>query len=66
MGLFGRKKKGGKRCPECRSYAMVEGYGYCTKDLPSTINIRLLSQDGIKRQCPKCPDAMTCESWTAK
>ncbi len=65
MGLFGRKRsKKGQRCPECAHYAMVEGHGYCTKDLPDSVNIRLLSGAAIKRQCERCPEAMTCESWT--
>ena len=66
MPLFGRKSSGGKRCPECRYYAMVEGYGYCAKDVAASVNIRLLSGPAIKRQCEKCPEAMTCETWTAK
>lgn len=66
MGLFGRKSAGNKRCPECRFYAMVEGYGYCTKDVPSNVNVRFLTVAGIKRQSAKCPEAMTCESWAAK
>lgn len=66
MGLFDRKRsKKGQRCPECTYYAMVEGHGYCTKDLPDSVNVRLLSGDAIKRQCERCPDVMTCESWTA-
>jgi len=66
MRLFGRRKSAKNRCPECTHYVMVEGYGYCAKDIPSSVNVRLLSTDGLKRKCPKCPDAMTCESWTAK
>ena len=65
MRLFGRKSAQ-NRCPECRSYVMVEGYGFCSKDVPAEINVRFLSGAGIKRQCPKCPEAMTCESWTTK
>jgi len=66
MGLFGRKKRSNNRCPECRFYAMVEGYGYCAKALPPSVNIRLLSQEGLKRQCPRCPEEMTCADWQAK
>lgn len=66
MGLFGRKSNGKNRCPDCRFYVMVEGKGYCAKALPATLNVRMLSQDGVKRQCPRCPDAMTCGDWVAK
>lgn len=66
MRLFGRKSSNSKRCPECSFYAMVEGYGYCAKGVPSNVNVRLLSTEGLKRQCVRCPDAMTCESWTDK
>lgn len=67
MRLFGgRKSAGGKRCPECRFYMMVEGYGYCAKSVPSNVNVRLLSQEGVKRQCPRCPAEMTCDDWQAK
>jgi len=65
MGLFGRKQ-GGRRCPECKSYVMVEGYGYCCKAVPASTNVRLLSGPALKRQCPRCPEAMTCEDWQAK
>lgn len=65
MKLFGRKSNQ-NRCPDCRHYAMVEGYGYCAKALPETVNIRLLSQAAIRRQCPRCPAEMTCEDWAAK
>lgn len=63
MRLFGRSKSA-QRCPECRHYAMVEGYGYCAKDVPDSVNIRLLSQRAITRQCSRCPEEMTCSSWT--
>jgi hypothetical protein len=65
MKLFGRKESA-KRCPDCRNYAMVEGYGYCAKDLDASINVRMLSGAAIKRQCVRCPEAMTCDAWTAK
>ncbi|MHB1294281.1 MAG: hypothetical protein ACYC4R_04705 [Anaerolineae bacterium] len=64
MGLFGRKK--GNRCPECKSYVMVEGYGYCAKTIPEGTNLRMLSGASLKRQCPRCPAEMTCDDWTAK
>jgi len=66
MGLFGRKSKASQRCTECRHYAMVEGYGYCTKGLPSNVDFHFLSQDAIKRQCEKCPDEMTCSDFSAR
>ncbi|MBN1400500.1 MAG: hypothetical protein JXA74_06665 [Anaerolineae bacterium] len=66
MRLFGRKSSGSKRCPDCRYYVMVEGYGFCAKEVPSTVNVRLLSGDAIKRQCPRCPDEMTCGDWAEK
>jgi hypothetical protein len=65
MKLFGRKAPD-KRCPECRSYAMVEGYGYCGKDLDPSINLRMISAAAIKRQCPRCPKEMTCDAWAPK
>lgn len=65
MRLFGRKSTN-RRCTDCRYYTMVEGHGYCAKSLPSHINIRLLSQEAIRRQCPRCPDEMTCEHWEAR
>jgi len=65
MGLFGRKTAK-NRCPDCRFYLLVEGHGFCAKDMPSTVNVRLLSGPGIKRQCASCPAEMTCGSWTAK
>jgi hypothetical protein len=65
MKLFGRKPAA-QRCPDCKFYAMVEGYGYCGKDLPGHVNIRLLSSAALKRQCPRCPEAMTCEAWQAR
>ena len=66
MGLFSKKSSGGKRCPECRSYALVEGYGYCAKEIVEKVNIRLLSGTALKRQCPRCPAEMTCDDWVAK
>ena len=66
MGLFRRKPTEEKRCPMCRFYVMLEGKGYCAKDLPSTINVRLLSREGIVRQCGRCPAEMTCGAWTVK
>ncbi|MHB0859110.1 MAG: hypothetical protein ACYC5M_16275 [Anaerolineae bacterium] len=65
MGLFGRKNKN-QRCPECRAYVMVEGYGYCAKDVAADTNLRMLSGAALKRQCPRCPKEMTCEDWAAK
>jgi len=65
MRLFGRKNAG-HRCPECRFYAMVEGYGYCARGVPSHIDVRFLSQEGLKRQCSRCPEDMTCGDWQAK
>lgn len=66
MGLFGRKAGAKNRCPDCRFYAMVQGHGYCAKSVPATVNIRLLSQEAIKRQCVPCPEQMTCEDFQAR
>ena len=65
MGLFNRKKRNGgaRRCPDCRHYVMLEGYGYCAKDAPASVNVRMLSPGGIKRLCVRCPEEMTCPSW---
>jgi hypothetical protein len=65
MALFGRKN-GKNRCPDCRFYVMLEGHGYCAKAVPATVNVRLLSQEGLRRQCARCPDEMTCGDWQAK
>ena len=62
MGLFGRKRSG-NRCPDCRFYVMVEGYGYCSKDVAENINVRMLTAEGAKRQCVRCPQEMTCSDW---
>jgi hypothetical protein len=62
MRLFGRKS-GKHRCPDCRYYAMVEGHGYCTRNIPSNVNVRLLSGAALKRDGLRCPDAMTCDDW---
>ena len=66
MPLFGRKKNQAQRCPDCLHYALVEGKGFCCKDLPAHVNARMLSREGVKRQCVQCPPEMTCPSWTAK
>ena len=66
MALFGRKDSGKNRCPDCRFYVMVEGHGYCAKAVPTTINVRLLTAEGLKRQCARCPEAMTCGDFNAK
>lgn len=66
MRLFGRKGNSGNRCPDCRFYMMVEGHGYCAKDVPEHVNVRFLSGSGVKRQCVRCPDEMTCAGWEAK
>ena len=66
MSLFGRKSSSKQRCPDCAFYVMVEGHGFCARAVPSHVNVRLLSQQGIKRQCPRCPEEMTCEAWQAK
>ena len=62
MGLFGRKRAA-RRCPDCRYYVMIEGYGYCSKDVPGNVNVRLLSTQGARRQCVRCPAEMTCDNW---
>ena len=64
MGLFGRKAAK-NRCPECRYYVMLEGYGYCSKDVADGVNAKRLSPEGVRRQCPRCPEEMTCEDWQA-
>lgn len=66
MGLFSKKSSAKNRCPDCRFYVMIEGYGYCSKDVPSHVNVRMLSTQGARRQCVRCPAEMTCESFTAK
>lgn len=66
MRLFGRKSGGGNRCPDCRFYMMAEGKGFCAKDVPSNVDVRFLSHEGVRRQCASCPDNMTCEAWETK
>jgi len=66
MRLFGKKSRGGNRCPDCRFYAMSEGYGYCAKDVPPNVNVRFLTHEGVRRQCVRCPEEMSCELWQAK
>jgi len=65
MALFG-KKNSARRCPDCKHYAMIEGYGYCAKALPATVDFRMVSGSSLKRQCPRCPAEMTCADWSAK
>ncbi len=66
MRLFRKKQTEGRRCSECRYYVMVAGHGYCAKDVPPSINVRLLSPEGIRRRCTPCPAEMTCPSWDAR
>ena len=67
MGLFSRKsQKSGSSCSDCRYYVMLNGHGYCGKDVPSMIDVRFLSPDGIKRHCVTCPESMTCPMWEAR
>jgi hypothetical protein len=63
MALFSRKSKKGRRCPECRFYVMLEGHGYCAVGAPSNVDVRMLSGNGIRRWCVRCPEEMTCPSW---
>ena len=66
MRLFGRKSAGTSRCPDCRYYMPLESRGYCTRGVSAGVNVRLLSQEGIKRQCTRCPAEMTCADWQPK
>lgn len=66
MRLFGRKSAGTNRCPDCRFYMPVKMQGYCTRAVPVGVNVRLLSQEGIMRQCAPCPAEMTCPDWQPK
>jgi hypothetical protein len=65
MKLFGKKASAGRRCPDCKFYMMIEGYGYCSKDVPGNVNVRMLSTQGAKRQLVRCPKVMTCADWQA-
>lgn len=65
MKLFGKKANAGRRCPDCKFYMMIEGYGYCSKDVDEKVNVRMLSTAGAKRQLVRCPEAMTCDDWKA-
>lgn len=64
MKLFGRKSSK-QRCPDCRFYVMIEGHGYCSKSVAENVNVRLLSTQGARRQCVRCPSEMTCDDWEA-
>ncbi|MEA3407135.1 MAG: hypothetical protein U9R48_03525 [Chloroflexota bacterium] len=64
MGLFGRKVVN-HRCPECRYYVMLEGHGYCAKDIAPGVDAKRLSPEGVRRQCVRCPEEMTCPGWEA-
>ncbi len=66
MKPLGRKSAGTRRCTECRHYVAIGTRGYCSRAVPPTINVRLLSQEGIMRQCVACPPEMTCADWIAK
>jgi hypothetical protein len=65
MALFGKKKED-QRCTNCRNYVLVNNAALCAKKVPAYINIRLLSQDGLRKQCPRCPASMICSDWTAR
>lgn len=61
MALFGGKKTKQGRCPECSNYVYAQNKAFCAKAAPQGINIRLLSEDGIRRTCQPCPSEMSCE-----
>jgi len=64
--LFGRKTADVARCPDCNFFMIVASRGYCTRGIPASVNARLLSEEGIKRQCPRCPSELTCADWQAR
>ncbi len=66
MKLFGRKSAATNRCTDCRYYMPIGTRGYCARAVPASVNVRLLSQEGIMRQCTPCPPEMTCTDWAAK
>ena len=66
MRLFGRKSAGTNRCTDCRYYMPIQTRGYCARAVPPSVNVRLLSREGIIRQCTPCPAEMTCADWAAK
>ena len=66
MRLFGRKNTATSRCPDCRYYMPVQTRGYCARAVPAGVNVRLLSQEGIRRQCTPCPAELTCADWQPK
>jgi hypothetical protein len=65
MALFGAKDAK-RRCPDCRLYVTTQGRGYCAKAVPAGIDVRRLSEQGLKRQCAPCPDTLSCASWESR
>jgi hypothetical protein len=66
MRLFGRKSAGANRCTDCRYYVAIGTRGYCARAVPAGVNVRMLSREGIVRQCTPCPAEMTCSDWEPK
>lgn len=66
MGLFSRKGSRKNRCPDCSYYVMLEGYGFCAREVSAEVDVRMLSPGGIRRACVRCPEEMTCPSWQTK
>jgi hypothetical protein len=67
MGLFKHSAGAPKNsCSACIHYVAAAGQAFCARDLPTQVNVRYLSPEGIKRQCVRCPEPMTCASWQAR
>lgn len=66
MPLFGAKKAKQGRCPECQFYVFVQSKAYCSKAAPKGVNIRMLSEDGVRRVCTPCPGEMSCEGYAER
>ena len=59
--LFGKKTVIRGRCPECASFAQVDGQPLCAKKLDPLIDVRKIGPESVKRLCVPCPEAMTCD-----
>jgi hypothetical protein len=47
-------------CMNCASRTTASGGDFCTKDVPTHINVRQLSDEGVKRLCTPLPEERIC------
>ncbi len=60
MKWFRRNKKKQASCLNCKFHTTALDEGYCAKDLPSHIDVRYLSVDGVRRSCEPLPEERIC------